>query len=106
MDTLTVIIIGVTVLLILDFFLISYLRKKRKDRFKIIIEEGIITQNSEHIPSEFLYDLQQLSRINKPDILIINGSGLLSKQPEMEFKGNASDDLKEKIKQSLILSLQ
>ena len=57
MDTLTVIIIGVLVLLIFDAFLINHLRKKRKDSFKLVIEKGIITQNNGNIPSEFLYDI-------------------------------------------------
>lgn len=106
MDTLTVIIIGVLVLLIFDAFLINHLRKKRKDSFKLVIEKGIITQNNGNIPSEFLYDIQQLSRINKPDALIINGSNISSDEPKLEIKGVISPELQKKIEYSLVLSLK
>lgn len=106
MDTLTVIIIGVLILLIFDAFLINHLRKKRKDSFKLVIEKGIITQNNGNIPSEFLYDIQQLSRINKPDALIINGSNISSNEPKLEIKGVISPELQEKIEYSLVLSLK
>ena len=106
MDTLTVIIIGVLLLLIVDAFLIYHVRKKRKDSFKLVIEDGIITKNSGNIPSEFLYDIQQLARINKPDTLIINGSAISSGSPKLEFKGVLSPELQQKIEHSLSLSLQ
>ena len=106
MDTLTVIIIGVVILLIFDALLIIHLKRKKKDRFKLIIEKGIITKDEGNIPSEFLYDVQQLSRINKPDALIINGSHILSSNPKLEFKGIISPELKIKIEDSLKLSLQ
>lgn len=106
MDTLTVIIIGVLLILIVDAFLIYHVRKKRKDSFKLIIEQGVITKNSGNIPSEFLYDVQQLSRINKPDALIINASEVSSGKPKLEFKGVITPELQQKIEQSLSLSLQ
>ena len=106
MDTLTVIIIGVLILLIFDAFLINHLRKKRKDAFKLVIEKGIITKNDGNIPAEFLYDIQQLSRINKPDALIINGSNISSDEPKLEIKGVISPELQKKIKHSLVLSLK
>lgn len=106
MDTLTVIIIGVSILLIVDGFFIYYLRKKRKDRFKLVIEKGVVTENTGDIPSEFLYDIQQLSRINKPDTLIINGSNISSDTPKLEFKGVISPELQKKIEHSFVLSLQ
>ncbi len=106
MDTLTVIIIGVSLLLIFDGFLIHHRRQKRKDSFKLVIEKGVITKNDGTIPAEFLYDVQQLSRINKPDALIINGSNISSDTPKLEFKGVISPELQKKIEQSLVLSLQ
>ncbi|MCU7833862.1 MAG: hypothetical protein KZQ83_01320 [gamma proteobacterium symbiont of Taylorina sp.] len=106
MDILSIIIIGVAALLLADGFLIHYVRKKRKGSFKLVIEKGIITENQGNIPSEFLYDIQQLSRMSKPDSLIINGSGIESSEPSLEFLGNISVDLKEKIKHSLTISLQ
>ena len=45
MDTLTTIIIAVVLLLIVDVFLIRHMRKKRQDRFKLVIEKGIIIEN-------------------------------------------------------------
>ncbi|MCN4145298.1 MAG: hypothetical protein LC437_09900 [Thiohalomonas sp.] len=53
MDTLTVIIIGVVILLIFDVFLIHHVRKKRKGSFKLVIENGVITENKGNVPSEF-----------------------------------------------------
>ena len=106
MDTLTVIILGVSILLIVDGILIYRVRKKRKDCFKLVIEKGVITENTGDIPSEFLYDIQQLSRINKPDTLIINGTSISSDAPKLEFKGVISPELQKKIERSLILSLQ
>lgn len=106
MDTLTVIIIGVLILLIFDAFLIVHVRKKRKGSFKLVIEKGVIIENKGHIPAEFLYDIQQLARINKPDSLIINGSGLIGKEPKLEFLGVLDPQLQTKIEQSLNLSLQ
>ncbi len=106
MDTLTIIIIGVTALLIFDVFLIRHLRKKNKDRFKLVIEDGVITKNDGNVPSEFLYDIQQLSRINKPDTLIIYGDDVSSGKPTLEIKGLISPELKKKIEESLTLSLQ
>ncbi len=106
MDTLTIIIIAVVLLLIADVFLIRHLRKKRQDCFKLVIEKGIIIENKGTVPSEFLYDVQQLSRINKPDSVIINGSGIEAGVPTLEIKGNISPELKAKIEHSLSLSLQ
>ncbi|MCU7939188.1 MAG: hypothetical protein KZQ64_12745 [gamma proteobacterium symbiont of Bathyaustriella thionipta] len=106
MDTLTVIISGVVILLIFDAFLIYYVRKKRKGSFKLVIEKGVITENQGNIPSEFLYDIQQLARINKPDSLIINGSGLTTNDPKLEFLGVIDPQLQIKMEQSLVLSLQ
>lgn len=106
MDTLTVIIIGVVILLIFDVFLIHHVRKKRKGSFKLVIEKGVITENKGNVPAEFLYDIQQLARINKPDSLIINGSGLAGNAPKLEFLGVIDSELREKMQQSLILSLQ
>lgn len=106
MNTLSLIIMGVSIALIVDALLIYHLRKKRKDSFKLVVEKGIITKNTGNTPSEFLYDIQQLSRINKPDALIINGSKLSSGIPELEIKGVISPELKKKIEQSLLLSLQ
>ncbi|MCK5664167.1 MAG: hypothetical protein KAI17_11810 [Thiotrichaceae bacterium] len=106
MNTLTVIIIGVLILLIFDAFLIYYVRKKRKGSFKLVIEKGVITENRGNVPSEFLYDIQQLARINKPDSLIINGSGITGNDPKLEFLGVIDPELRTKMQQSLIISLQ
>lgn len=106
MNTLTVIIIGVTILLIFDAFLIRHLRNKRKDSFKVIVEQAKVTKNVGNTPPEFLYDIQQLARINDIDTLIINGSNLSSESPEMELKGIVSPELKQKIERSLELSLR
>ncbi len=106
MDTLTVIIIGVSILLIFDAFLIYYVRKKRKGSFKLVIEKGVITENRGNVPSEFLYDIQQLARINKPDSLIINGSGITGNDLKLEFLGVIDPELRTKMQQSLIISLQ
>lgn len=106
MGTLSVIIIGVSLLLIFDVFLIRHLRTKRQNRFKLVIEEGIITKNEGNIPSEFLYDIQQLARINKPDALIITASDIASDNPKLEFQGIISPELQKKMEDSLMLSLQ
>lgn len=106
MDTLTVIIIGVLILLIFDAFLIYHVRKKRKGSFKLVIESGVITENKGNVPSEFLYDIQQLARINKPDSLVVNGSGITGNNPKLEILGLIEPELKIKIEQSLVLSLQ
>ena len=106
MDTLIIIIIGVTILLIFDGFLIQHLRKKRRDSFKVIVEQAKVTQNIGNTPPEFLYDIQQLARINNIDTLIINGSDISSDDPKMELKGIISSELQKKIEQSLELSLK
>lgn len=106
MDTLIIIIIGVTILLIFDGFLIQHLRKKRRDSFKVIVEQAKVTQNIGNTPPEFLYDIQQLARINNIDTLIINGSDISSDDPKMELKGIISPELQKKIEQSLELSLK
>ncbi len=106
MDTLTVIIIGVSILLIFDFLLIHHLRKKRRDSFKVIVEQAKVTKNEGNTPSEFLYDIQQLARIHNVDALIINGSNISSDSPDLEIKGVVSPELQKKIKHSLELSLK
>ncbi len=106
MNTLTVIIIGVTALLIFDAFLIHHLRKKKKDSFKVIVEQAKVTQNIGNTPPEFLYDIQQLARINNIDALIINGSNISSDEPKLELKGIINSELQKKIEQSLELSLK
>ncbi len=106
MDILSIIIIGVVVLLIADSFLIYYVRRKRRGSFKLVIEKGIIIENNGNVPAEFLYDIQQLARMSKPESLIINGSGIESSEPKLEFMGNISFELREKIEHALSLSLQ
>jgi hypothetical protein len=106
MDTLTIIILGVIFLLIFDAFFIFYVRKKRQGSFKLVIEKGIIVETKGTIPSEFLYDMQQLARMYKPENLIINGSGSTKRIPRLDFLGNISPELQDKIEQSLKLSLQ
>lgn len=106
MDILSIIIIGVVVLLVADSCLIYYVRRKRRGSFKLVIEKGIIIENNGNVPSEFLYDIQQLARMSKPDSLIINGSGIETNDPKLEFLGNISVELKEKIEHSLTVSLQ
>lgn len=106
MDTLTIIIFGVIILLVFDFILIRHIRKKRLGGFKLVIEKGVITENIGNVPSEFLYDVQQLARMNRPESLIINGSGISGSAPQLQFRGNISAELKAKIEDSLALSLQ
>ena len=106
MDILSIIIIGVVVLLIADGFFMYYIRRKRKGYFKLVIEKGIIVENNGNVPAEFLYDIQQLARMSKPDSIIINASGIETSDPKLEFLGNISTELKAKIEQSLIISLQ
>jgi len=106
MDSLTVIIIGVVLLLIVDAYLLYRIRKKRQGSFKLVIEKGKITKNIGHVPAEFLYDIQQLTRMNKLENLIINGSGLPGHASRLEFRGNISPELQDKIKHSLSLSQQ
>lgn len=106
MDTLVVIIIGVIFLLILDVFFIHRIRKKRRNDFKLVIEKGIIVESNGSVPAEFLYDIQQLARMHKPETLIINGRDISSRAPKLEFLGTISPELQLKIEQSLQLSLQ
>ena len=106
MDTSTIIISGVILLLIFDVYFIYHIRKKRQGSFKLVIDKGIIKENKGHVPAEFLYDVQQLARINKPESLIINGSGITGSEPKLKFRGNISTELQEKFENSLTLSLQ
>ena len=106
MDISTIIISGVILLLIFDVYFIYHIRKKRQGSFKLVIENGIIKENKGNIPSEFLYDAQQLARINKPESLIINGSSITGNEPKLEFRGAISSELQEKFENSLTLSLQ
>ncbi len=105
MDTLTIIIIGVTLLLIFDGVLIWHVRKKRKGGFKMIIEKGVIVKNEGNIPSEFLYDVQQLVRMYKPENVIINATGINNGEAKLEFRGVIEPDLQLKIERALQLSL-
>ena len=97
---------GVAALFLADAFLIHFVRKKRKGSFKLVIEKGIVTENIGNVPPEFLSDIQQLFRLSKPDSLIINGSGIATNKPRLEFLGNISVELKDKIERSLTISLQ
>jgi len=106
MDTLSVIIIGVIVLLFFDGYFIHRIRKKRRNDFKLVIEKGIIVESKGSAPAEFLYDIQQLARIYKPENLIINGRDICSHKPKLEFLGTINPELQLKIEQSLQLSLQ
>ena len=106
MDTLPVIIIGVIVLLIFDGYFIYRIRKKRCNDFKLVIEKGIIVESKGFVPAEFLYDIQQLARIYKPENLIINGRDISSHKPKLEFLGTINPELQLKIEQSLQLSMQ
>ncbi len=106
MDTLTIIIIGVAILLVFDVLLIVHIRKKRKGAFKIIVEKGVIVKNEGNIPSEFLYDVQQLVRMYKPDNIIINATGINTGAPKLEFRGVIEPELQLKIERALQLSLK
>lgn len=98
------VIIGVVLLLAFDVCFIFRIRKKRQGSFKLVIEKGVITESNGNIPAEFLYDMQQLARMTKPESLIINGSGLSGNSPKLEFRGHISAELQAKIEHSLILS--
>ena len=97
-------LIGSIFILILLIGLLIY--KNTKASFKLIIEKGIITERSGDIPSEFLYDIQQLARINKPEKLLLKGCGITANKPELKITGVIDEQLKTKMEQSLILSLQ
>ena len=105
MDTLNVIIIGVILLLIFDVFFIFHVRRKRQSSFKLVIEKGFIVENNGAVPAEFLYDVQQLARMYKPESLIINGRNIKS-QPKLEILGSYNQELRNKIEKALELSLQ
>ncbi len=106
MDTLTIIIIGVAVLLVFDALLILHIRKKPRNTFKMIIEKGVIVKNEGDIPSEFLYDVQQLVRMYKPENVIIYATEINTSEPKLEFRGGIEPELQLKIERALQLSIQ
>lgn len=106
MDSLSVIIIGVILLVIFDVYLLHRLRKKRRNDFKLVIEKGVIVENRGAVPAEFLYDVQQLARMHKTETLIINGREINSRAPKLDFLGTISPELQHKIEHALQLSLQ
>jgi len=106
MNTLSIIITGVIILLLFDIFLMRHIRKKRKGQFKLVIEKARVIETQGEPPSEFLYDLQQLARINNIEALIINGKNINTTSPDLEFLGNIEHQLKQKLVHSLTLSLQ
>ena len=97
------IISGIFILMLLVGLLIY---KNKKASFKIIIEKGVITERNGDVPSEFLYDIQQLARINKPEKLVLKVYGIANNKPELKITGVIDEQLKTKMEQSLILSLQ
>ena len=97
-------IISSIFILILFVGLLIY--KNKKANFKLIVEKGVITERSGDIPSEFLYDIQQLARINKPEKFVLKGYGITDNKPELNIIGMIDIELKIKMEQSLILSLQ
>jgi len=103
MNTMMLIISSIFILILLAGLLIY---NNKKASFKIIIEKGVITERSADIPSEFLYDIQQLARINKPAKLVLKVYGITDNKPELKITGEIDLELKIKMEQSLILSLQ
>lgn len=106
MDSLSIIIAGIVLLLVIDFFIIRQIRKKRQGSFKIVIEKGRISETKGNPPSEFLFDIQQLARMFHTETLIINGQGTHGKSPSLNFVGNINPQLRQKIDQAFHLSLQ
>ncbi len=101
MGNIIIIIIAIFIL-----FIIRVLYKYHKNSFKVIIEKGKVTETYGDIPSEFLYDMQQLARIHQSDALILYGRGIKNNHPKLKISGVVDTQLKTKMEQSLILSLQ
>jgi hypothetical protein len=96
---------GVVVILLM-LYGAYWSRKKQQGVFKIIIENGYISSHTEIVPAEFLYDVEQIARIEKLPRIVINGVGIKTSSPRLIFKGELSQQLREKFQQSLTLSLQ
>jgi len=99
-------ILTIVVILILILLIAVLIYNNKKADFKLIIEKGVITERSGDIPSEFLYDIQQLARMNKPEKLLLKGYGITTNQPELKISGMIDKQLKSKMEYSLSLSLQ
>ena len=93
-------------LLLLFVYLFYRIKKRLHESFKIVIENGYIAFRTDNVPAEFLYDVQQIARIEKLPALVIIGTGLKTDSPQLIFKGDLSAQLKQKIQHSLMLSLQ
>jgi len=105
MNTTILTTILITSSLFILILLVSLLIYKKKASFTLIIEKGIITDRNGDIPSEFLYDIQQLARMNKPEKLVLKGYGITTNQPELKISGIIDKQLKSKMEHSLSLSL-
>ena len=96
----------VVILLLFDAVFFGFLlKRKRRIIFTVFVEEGVIKSHEGDIPSEFLFDVDQLSRIYKPGNIKISG---IRRHDSiyLEFSGPMPDELKEKYKKALVLALQ
>lgn len=82
------------------------LRRKRRILFSILIEEGVIKSHDGDIPAEFLFDVEQLSRMYKPSNIKISGKRNRDGSSYLEFSGPMPEELREKYRQALDVSLQ
>lgn len=96
---------GVVVILLM-LYGAYWSKKKQQGLFKIVIDNGYITSRTETVPAEFLYDVEQIARIEKLSHLVINGVGIKTSSPRLIFKGELSRQLREKFQKALTLSLQ
>ena len=99
-------IIGFLFLLLLLTVFLGYRKKRLQEGFKLVLENGLITSRTGTVPPEFLYDVQQIARIEKLQYLVIKGVGIKHSAPQLIFKGELSPQLREKFQHSLMLSLQ
>jgi len=98
--------IMIVIIVILILFIAFAFYQHKRNFFKVIIEKGKVTATYGDISSEFLYDMQQLARIHQADALILYGHDLHNTPPKLKISGIIDSQLKTKMDQSLILSLQ
>lgn|GEM_PF-2017191 len=99
-------IIIIVLLLLFDAVFLGLLRsRRRRVVFSFLIEEGIITHYEGDIPAEFLFDVEQLSRMYKPGNIKITGKRL-RQSIVLDFSGPMPEELKEKYRNALAVSLK
>jgi len=96
----------IVILLLFDAVFFGFLlKRKRRVVFTLLIEEGAIKSHEGDIPSEFLFDVEQLSRMHKPGNIRITGRKC-HERVYLEFSGPLPDELKEKYRDALNLALK